>query len=213
MTTTTTTTTRTTLTTLTKLDDPARWHRVLCPVGDRLIVTGDLDADTARALDQLGDWVDAGVTAIVDVRGEWSDEALVAANAPGLDYIWAGTHDGGFAQSDGWFDAVLARLRPHLDDPTGVVLTHCHMGVNRGPSMALRILLELGWDALDALEAIRAARPIAATIYAADAVDHFHRRQGSSTTVRVADVRRVARWLETHPIDVAWIVSRIRRAA
>jgi hypothetical protein len=31
--------------------------------------------------------------------------------------------------------------------------------------------------------------------------------------VRVADVRRVARWLETHPIDVAWIVSRIRRAA
>jgi hypothetical protein len=54
---------------------------------------------------------------------------------------------------------------------------------------------------------------IAAAIYAADAVDHFHRRHGSSTTVRVGDVRRVARWLEANPIDVAWIVSRIRRAA
>lgn len=201
------------MTTLTTLDDPARWHRVLSRVGDRLIVTGDLDADSARALDQLDEWVDAGVTAIVEVRGEWSDDALVAAHAPGLDYIWAGTHDGGFGQSDRWFDTVLERLRPHLDDPTAVVLTHCHMGVNRGPSMALRILLELGWDAVEALDAIRAARPIAAAIYAADAVDHFHRRNGSSTTVRLADVRRVAGWLEAHPIDVAWIVSRIRRAA
>ena len=64
--------------------------------------------------------------------------------------------------------------------PDAVVLVHCHMGVNRGPSMAYAILLALGWDAVEALNAISAARPIAGVIYAGNALSWWHRTNGSS---------------------------------
>jgi protein-tyrosine phosphatase len=53
-----------------------------------------------------------------------------------------------------------------FESPNGKLLVHCAMGINRGPSMAFRILLELGWEPLAALEAIRSARPIADIGYA-----------------------------------------------
>ena len=194
------------------ISDPAAWHRRLCRVHSGLIVIGDLPADRGGAIDLLHEWVGAGVTDIVDVRDEWSDQDLVAEFAPEIRYHWFGTHDLGTAQSDRWFDAVVESLTDVLHDPDAVVVVHCHMGVNRAPSMALRLLLEQGWDARDALDAIRAARPIAAVRYAADAVDHYHRRRRSPATVRLDDARRVARWLDEHRLDERWIISNIRLA-
>ncbi len=55
------------------------------------------------------------------------------------------------------------------------MLVHCHMGINRGPSMAYACLLVLGWDPIEAMTAIRTARPIAAIGYAEDALDWHHR--------------------------------------
>ena len=54
------------------------------------------------------------------------------------------------------------------------MLAHCHMGINRGPSMGFAILLALGWDAEEALDAIHAARPIAFIAYAEDALRWHH---------------------------------------
>ena len=192
--------------------DPGGWWRHPCFAHERLIVTGDLPTDRRAARSQLAKWVRLGVTHIVDVRAEWSDASLVAVHAPHINYVWAGCDDSGGRRADQWFDAMLDGLGDGVLDPSAVVLVHCHMGVNRGPSMALRLLLEQGWDALDGLAAIRTSRPIAAAIYAQDAVDHFHRAHGSSDTVRYSDRRRVSEWLEAKPVDVDWVISRIRRA-
>jgi len=92
------------------------------------------------------------------------------------------------------------------------VLVHCHMGVNRGPSMAFAILLGLGHDPVEALRAIRSARPIAAILYAEDAISWWHRRNGTPETIAYAERRRVREWLRKNEVDVGWIISRIRRA-
>jgi hypothetical protein len=191
---------------------PASWHRTPCFVHDRLVVTGDLPTDENAARALLDEWVRLGVTHIVDVRGEWSDASFVARRAPHVAYVWAPTHDNGGRQRGRWFDEVLDALGDAVHDEHSVILVHCHMAVNRGPSMALRVLLEQGHDPLTALRAIRKARPIAAVAYAEDAVNHFHTTVGSSDTLRCSERRRVRRWLERNAIDTGWIISRIRRA-
>ncbi|MFM7225394.1 MAG: hypothetical protein ACKO1Y_08215, partial [Actinomycetota bacterium] len=87
-----------------------------------------------------------------------------------------------------------------------------HMGVNRGPSMAFRLLLEQGWDPIAALEAIREARPIANVAYAESAMRHFHRRNPGSAAERLDDLRRVRQWRHDWPLDVRTIVREIGRA-
>jgi hypothetical protein len=72
-----------------------------------------------------------------------------------------------------WFDEGVAFAREAIESD-GVVLAHCHMGINRGPSMGFAILLALGWDAREALDAIHAARPIAFVAYAEDALRWHH---------------------------------------
>lgn len=193
--------------------DPAAWWRVIgfpCP---QVAVSGDLDRDDDnRALEQLREWSAQGVTDIIDVRGEWSDEAFVAEHSPGMRYHWLGTDDWGNGQPDEWFEAGVAAALQSLADPDRTVMVHCHMGVNRGPSMAFAIMLALGFDPIDALAAIRGARPIAAIIYAQDALLWWHRRRGSSSTEAQRDLRRLRQWHRDHPVDVAWVVSRIRLA-
>ena len=117
------------------------------------------------------------------------------------------------SQSAAWFTSVLRTLGDAVHEPDAVILVHCHMGVNRGPSMAHRILLEQGWDAVDALAAIREARPIANVEYVTDSVRHFHGRTSDSFTPLRADLDRVRAWRAERPLDLSWIISRIRRAA
>ncbi|MFV2038782.1 MAG: hypothetical protein ACC660_00910, partial [Acidimicrobiales bacterium] len=143
-----------------------RWHRRLCWPTDQIGLSGDLSEDRAAAERQLGEWREAGVTHVMDVRGEWNDQDLVAEIAPELGYAWLGTHDSGGAQSDDWFEAGVVAARPIMGDPRARLLVHCHMGVNRGPSMGLRIMLDRGWDVVDAMGRIRTTRPFAAMAYA-----------------------------------------------
>lgn len=194
---------------------PAAWWRRLCFPIPNLAISGDLDRRTRGAeRTQLAEWAAAGITDIVDARGEWSDEQLVARLAPEMHYHWVGTHDEGHAQSDEWFDAGVAAALRALAEPDGTVIIHCHMGVNRGPSLAYATLLALGYDVVEALELIRAARPIAAVLYSADAVRWWHSRLGptQSPAALLADLERVAAWHRDNPVDVAWIISRIRRS-
>ena len=174
--------------------DITGWHRRLCLLTDQIIISGDLSEDPTMAAEQIDHWERAGITHVLDTRSEWSDKDLVADLAPQIVYGWIGTEDFGLAQPDGWFDDGVAFAVEALIEPDTVVLVHCHMGINRGPSMAYRILLELGWDPIEALDAIRTARPIADIAYAGDALDHFHRRGDVPQHLREEDLDRLEAW-------------------
>jgi dual specificity phosphatase 3 len=167
------------------------WHRKVCRVHPQLIVTGDLHPSEAEARAQLREWQQAGVTTIVDVRVEETSIDFVHRYAPEITYLWAGADDHGGDQPDAWFDTVLERLSPSLHDPAETILVHCHMGVNRAPSMAFRLLLEQGWRTLGALRAIRAARPIAAVLYGDSAIRHHHARRNTDPT---RDLSTLVKW-------------------
>lgn len=201
------------MTSIPSISDPAAWWRVPAFATPRVAVCGDLDTEvTARGREQLDAWLEMGITDIIDVRSEWSDADFVALHAPEVRYHWLGVDDAGQRQPDEWFEAGLAAALRAIDTSSGRVLVHCHMGVNRGPSMAFAILLGLGHDPVEALRAIRSARPIAAILYAEDAISWWHRRNGTPETIAYAERRRVREWLRKNEVDVGWIISRIRRA-
>ena len=189
------------------------WHRRLCTVTDWLVLSGDLHQDPELAELQVAGWSACGITHVIDVREEWSDEDVVARHAPEVTYHHLGTHDSGRRQADDWFEAGLEAARAARTDDESRVLVHCHMGVNRGPSMGFRLLLEAGWEPIAALEAIRVARPIAAVLYADDALRHHLGRIGSETTEGARQLAEVESWLDDHPIDVEGIIRRIHRTA
>lgn len=193
--------------------DSAAWHRRLCPVGDRIVVSGDLPADERLARRTLLDWCAAGITGVVDCRGEWSDEGLAGRVAPQVGYRHVGIDDDGTRRPDDWFDTGTGAALDLLEHTAGRVLVHCHMGINRGPSMAYAVLLHLGWDHIEALDAIRAARPIAALIYAEDAASWWARRNGIPATGAAAMRRDVRRWHRANDIDVATVIRRVRDAS
>ncbi len=190
----------------------ATWHREVCKVTDWLVISGDLPPSKADAKLKLDEWIAAGVTDIVDVRGEWSDEELVKDLAPSVRYHYLGTHDDGTSQDKQWFDDGIAALHDALEHDDAVVMVHCHMGVNRGPSMALAFLIDQGWDPIEALDAIRNARPIAGIIYARDAVE----ASAATLTAKGHNIedlhKRIERWFERNHIDVGTIIRWIRRS-
>ena len=192
--------------------DVASWHRRVCPVTDWLLISGDLPPSPHEAVVKLGEWMDAGVTDIVDVRGEWSDEKFVHEQAPQLRYHYLGTHDDGTTQDDAWYLDGLAALKSARRHSGAVVMVHCHMGVNRGPSMAFAFLLDQGWAPVDALNAIRAARPIAGVIYAHDAIRAVGRMQGKDELTLAHEHQSVENWFDENQIDIATIIRRIRSA-
>lgn len=176
-----------------------------------LATGGDLHWDEAIARTDLVGLVERGVTHILDLRQEWSDEAFVALHAPQVRYVHLGVDDAGQRLPDEWFEAGIA-LAEQVREAGGLLLAHCHMGINRGPSMAFAVLLAAGWAPTDALERIRTARPIAGIGYAADALDHHHRRTGASVERRAADRRAVAEWFHANHLDVASVIRGIRAA-
>jgi dual specificity phosphatase 3 len=192
---------------------PADWWRHLCWLGDtRVALCGDLSSNRVDAQDQLAAWRAAGITHILDVRGEWSDESFVAVEAPEITYLWLGTHDSGGAQDASWFEQGVAGALVALADPDARIVVHCHMGVNRGPSMGFAVLLALGFDVDDALSLIRIERPIAAVLYAEDAVEWWV-GSGRCDAANADELRHAVRqWHDDNPVDVGWIIGRIRQA-
>jgi hypothetical protein len=160
---------------------------------------------------QLTEWVDNGVTHIVDLRGEWNDDEFVAEYSPLVAYHWLGTHDSGGHQTDEWYEDGLEVYRS-VRAADGCAMVHCHMGINRGPSMGFRWLLEAGIDPVEALDLIRCARPIAGIIYADSALDHFHRTTGVDSAVAAVQREEVREWFRNDTVDVSWVISRVRRA-
>lgn len=193
--------------------NPAEWWRRIGWVTDRIALCGDLPSSDVAARAQLDQWVAEGVTVILDVRGEFSDARRVADWAPGIRYIHLGTHDSGGAQDHSWFvlgvEEVLAAL---AGDPTAKIVIHCHMGVNRAPSMAFAVLLAMGFEAIAAMEMIREARPIAAAVYADQALDVHLWLRGAHSAERAMAIAELKQWMRDNDVDVSWVISRIRRS-
>jgi predicted protein tyrosine phosphatase len=130
-----------------------------------------------------------------------------------LTHAHVGTADRAEAVDHAWFDAGVAAARRLLAERDGRLLVHCHMGVNRGPSMAYAVLLDAGWDPVAAIEAIRRARPIAAVGHAGAALRWHLDRSGASDAERWSARRRLGRWRADHPVDGRRIAGRIRLAS
>lgn len=178
----------------------------------RVWTGGDLPSDLGDEA-MLADLVEiqkAGITDILDNRIEWSDAEFVLAHAPDLYYLWNGQDDAGEAMPDEWFYDGVDFALAALEDPNAQVLAHCHMGINRGPSMAFTILIATGMEPVAALTAIRKARPIAAIAYADDALDWWHRWTDTPASVAKRERREVAKWHRENPLDVVRIIRTIR---
>jgi protein-tyrosine phosphatase len=176
----------------------------------QLATGGDLPINRSNAVRVLQEWTAIGITHVVDNRAEWSDHDLVAEHCPEIHYLEHGVDDAGQQMPDRWFDLGTEWVRGALRDPDAKVLVHCHMGINRGPSMAYACLLMLGHDPIEGMDLIRTARPIAAIGYAEDALDWHHRTNGTSPRRQTADWKRLDDWREANWIDVVRIIRDIR---
>ncbi|MDA8438987.1 MAG: dual specificity protein phosphatase [Propionibacterium sp.] len=194
-------------------DKPATLSRARAAfVTDRLLVGGDLDGidpDLARA--QLDELVGNGVTHILDTRQEWSDEEYVAHHAPTVGYLHLGVDDDGGTLPDVWFDEATAWLDGVLAEPDTRALVHCHMGVNRSPSLVFAYLLHTGHGVRESLDAIRSAWRLAVIDYADDALAWHHRRTDAPDEVREADRRSLADWRLENAIDPEQVIRAIRQ--
>jgi len=143
-------------------------------VTDRVWTGGDRGNTSPMAwflqLDQ------AGITHVIDARPHGGrDQAYARDHAPHINYLLNGQPDNGQTKPDDWFaDGVDFALHA-MRDPDARVLAHCQLGINRGPSMALAILLAQGMEPDAALSAIHESRPIAQIAYADDAIDWWTR--------------------------------------
>jgi len=179
-------------------------------VTDFLAVGGDLDLyDDDLAARQAFDLMSAGVTHVLDVREECDDAALWSL-FPEVTYYWDGIDDAGQEVPDEWFERIVGWALSALARPGSRLLTHCHMGINRGPSAGYAVLLGLGWDPVAAIDAIRSARPDANVWYAEDALRWHHHRSGADQEQSNADRARLAAWRDEHPLDVVRVIAQRR---
>jgi protein-tyrosine phosphatase len=179
-------------------------------VTDNLLVGGDLDTrDDGLATAQLSELVRGGVTHLLDTRIEWSDEQWVGEVEPALVYLHHGMDDAGQRVPGEWFETAVSWALEAIEQG-GTVLAHCHMGINRGPSVGFAVLLAQGWDPFEALDAIRAARPIAWIAYADDALSWHHERRGSPREALLADRNGLVQWRADNELDLAAVIRKKR---
>lgn len=106
----------------------------------------------------------SGITHIVDAQVEHNDASLlIAGHWPLERYLYDATADDGVHPKPvGWFKATLDFAMPLLSRPGWVVLTHCALGHNRGPSLAYAILRAQGFTSAEALNLLHTGRPACA---------------------------------------------------
>ena len=169
----------------------------ICQLTDTLWTGGDLPDDSTLPT-VLGEWRAVGIGVIIDCRVEWSDEDFVAEYAPEIRYEHLGIDDIGQHVPSAWFDRLVEAATPQPTDTDDGVLVHCHMGINRGPSGAYALLLNAGYDSVEAIELIRNRRPIAGVSYAEDALDWWHDRNATPEGVRAEQRDALAKWRRTN---------------
>lgn len=139
-----------------------------------LWVGADLPESHQRKQVKARDLVQKGITHVLDVRQECDDYDFYA----GIDeitYDHVPGHDEGDEEAhppEWWHECLAVADRAY--DADGTLLVHCHMGVNRAPSVAVVILMDqYGLSPVDAIEAVRQGRPVASCLYAPEGVRWF----------------------------------------
>lgn len=179
-------------------------------ITNQIAFGGDLAASFKVARTQLDELLNAGITHIVDLRSEWSDEVLVRGWAPEIKYLNHRIEDAGQLIDPEWFDELISWVDAAFTDPNAKVLVHCHMGVNRAPSATLALLLHQGMGLREALELIRATRPVAVIDYAGSVLTWYLGRTDADPRTR-RNLRRVLiRWRQSHHVDAAGVIREIR---
>ncbi len=185
---------------------PLQWWRTVCDVTPEFAASGDLPFSREAALEQLRQWEDAGITDVIDVRGEANDSDFIRQNSDTVTPHWHGVDDNGGERSDTWFESLIDTATEILREPGRKILVHCHMGVNRGPSALYALLLTQGYGHLEALRLIRNARPIAGLIYAPDAVRWFGRRENLDPETIDQMHADVTSWLRRNDLDIPYVI-------
>ena len=185
-------------------------HANLSFITPYLAVGGDVSPASERGGLQLDEIVALGITHVVDVRVEWDDQHLFATRAPQIGYLHHGMDDAGQDVPPQWFETAVQWIELALAEPDAVVLTHCHMGINRGPSLGFAVLLTQGWDCVAAIAAIREARPQANVWYAAAALRWYQQRTGVTESDAAEQQARLATWRQLHPLDVVRLIREVR---
>lgn len=140
-----------------------------------LAVGGDLAYDDDAMVAQVFEIIDSGITHVLDLRIEDDDTGIWETAK--IAYLRVGTTDAeGHVVPPEIFDAGVRFARLAVREG-GKVLAHCHMGINRGPSMGFAILLDRGHCPIEAFDMIHAARPQAFIAYAQDALSAHAARQ------------------------------------
>jgi len=177
-------------------------------VTEFLAIGGDLDYNKSKGTKQAHELTEiGGITHVLDVRLE--AEEHLWENFPQVHYRWDGIDDAGQTVPAIWFEKITAWVGNAIDTG-GVVLAHCHMGINRGPSAGFAVLLRREWDPVDALNAIRDARSIAVIAYAEDALEWHFDRTGATATERRTTRDQVHEWRAAHPLDQTRIIRGVR---
>lgn len=165
-------------------------------VTDLLATGGDLAHHADHAAAQAKDIIDQGVDLVIDVRQEANDAALW--HALGMSYLHLPTDDReGHHIPTALFDKAVKAASSFMDHGQKV-LVHCHMGINRGPSVAYAILLSQGMDPIEAFDLVREKRPVSAVLYAQDALfAHFEREGDLDRAKNGKDFVRLVRHMES----------------
>lgn len=155
-------------------------------LNDYIWTGGDLHRAYINATKQMTHIVDEGISVIIDTRYEWNDENLWAEH-PDVDYHHLGVDDDGGLQPDWWWKDGLSITRDAVDQGRQVLI-HCHMGVNRGPSLAGIALVEVfRMTPFNAWSTIRAQRPISWACYMPDGLNYLGRHSEARMLQTVID--------------------------
>jgi protein-tyrosine phosphatase len=132
--------------------DTAPWRPNLSWITDHLAVGGRFPVERAEALAQ-----ELAIRAVVDLRSEACDDAFVLKRH-GITLLHLPTDDH-HAVTQPMLEDGVAFVRPHLDRGERVLI-HCEHGIGRSATLALCVLVERGYEPLEALELSKTKRAL-----------------------------------------------------
>ncbi len=129
----------------------------------------DLDFITPRLAVGGGIWtregfeevMRAGITHIINTQLEFDDSTLRLDGDGEPEILWLAMDDDFFPKSAALFHVGTRFALKALEQRNSKVFVHCASGVHRAPMVALAILRVLGYGRRDAVDLLRARRPVA----------------------------------------------------